>query len=1003
LGDRCGRPGPEFSRDRTPWVPRALAERENVVGARRALVLLFFLVSGASALVLEVTWTRVLGRVFGNTVYAASAVLTAYMLGLAAGSAVLGRVADRWARPLVLYGLLELGVGAYALAFPLLVAATDWLYGAFYRGVSPGFGFLSGVRLGLSLALLVAPTFLMGGTLPALARQVGWRGGEPSRQVGYLYGVNTAGAVAGCFLSGFVLLEAIGVRGSLAAAGVAALAVGAAAVVFGRRWAPETTAPRGGDRQAESAGGGGGEALVLTAYAVAGFCALASEVLWTRVLVFVLATSVYSFATMLTTFLCGLALGSVFSARVLAPRVRRPVRWLGGWEVGVGLVVLASVPLLARLERVDYGLSRLLVGGARWQVVAARFADAFVVLFLPAFLMGGAFPLAVRCVLRGGREVGRRLGRLYAANTAGCLLGSFSAGFVLLPLLGTHRSILAVVLLNVGVGSALLWRAGGRLAGRLALAAPALGAAAVALALTPGDIFYETINAYHYPSKIVYLREHTTGTVTVHDLPNGNRLLAVDGVDVAGLDFMLRSTQKLQGYIPLLVHRRPRRVVQIGFGSGETARVGLMLGVEDYTVVEICPAVFEAGDFFTKINGGSHRDGRIRRVIMDGKNFARLTAERFDVIMNDSTYPGSSGSSALYTLDHFLACRRKLNPGGVFSCWVPLDLRPREMRMIIRSFQEAFPHSSLWLATNCLNKHALLLGSLGPLRVDISRVRAALARDEVAADLAGIAIYNPYDLLDCHVCDEESLRRLASGAPLNTDDRPLLEFSCALPVPGEGALPQVLAMVLAAHRPVAPAVVGWSDERRERGELERRFRATTHILRAQIAQLLGDPGLRARELRLALETNPGEVHVASCQDELAREIRDLRAALASRPGNTTLALRLADKHYVAGQFAEAADLYGRLAEARPGLSPVVFVRLAESLFRLGRVDAAERALRKCVARWPGFPDAHDRLAGILWRTGRLAEARRHISEALRLAPDDPRYRAHERRIAEAER
>ena len=152
------------------------------------------------------------------------------------------------------------------------------------------------------------------------------------------------------------------------------------------------------------------------------------------------------------------------------------------------------------------------------------------------------------------------------------------------------------------------------------------------------------MNAYHFPARLSFVREHSAGTVTVHELTNGDRLVDVDGVDVAGMDFMLRTTQKLQGYLPLCLHPNPRRVVQIGFGSGETARVGMEFGVPEYTLIEICPAIFEAARLFSEINHGSYQDPRIRRVIMDGKNFALLSGEKFDLIMNNSIFPGSSGS-----------------------------------------------------------------------------------------------------------------------------------------------------------------------------------------------------------------------------------------------------------------------------------------------------------------------------------------------------------------------
>jgi spermidine synthase len=667
----------------------------------RALVLLLFFGSGLASLVLEVVWTRDLGTVFGNTVFAASTVLTAFMLGLALGSAVLGRVADRLARPLLLYGTLEIGVACFAFLFPLISSLTNSYYRWFYQTFDPGFGLLSAMRFVLSLAILIPPTFLMGGTLPVLGRHLGSRCREPGQEVGYLYAFNTFGAVAGSFLAGFVLLRTLGQRNTLFAAGAVALTVGALAVVFGR-YSGVPDAPREpaypkprrkrekGHRVQEMPAAAPepltpiAVRLIVVGFAITGFCSLGYEVLWTRVLLFILKTSVYSFTTMLTTFLVGLALGSFVTARFFAPRMRRPLLWFGILQVLIGVAALVSVYLLRNLWAIDAGIVNRLSQGGIKIFLATRFLDAFAILLVPAGLMGAVFPVVTVACLRGESRLGARVGMLYAANTIGCVLGSFCAGFVLLPLIGSHRSLLLLATLNFALGVALIWHAVRRSAPlRAAVAAPFAAVAILAFFVTPTNVFYDTINTFHYPAKVAFVREHCAGTVSVHDLPNRDRLIAVDGVSVAGLDFMLRSTQKLQGYIPLCLHSNPQRVVQIGFGSGETARTGLTFGLPRWNLVEICPAVFEAGRFFRSINGGSYEDPRVRKIIMDGKNFALLTGEKFDIIMNDSVFPGSRGSSALYTYDHFRNCRERLAPGGFLSCWVPLDLRPSELNMIL--------------------------------------------------------------------------------------------------------------------------------------------------------------------------------------------------------------------------------------------------------------------------------------------------------------------------------
>jgi spermidine synthase len=704
--------------------------------------------------------------------------------------------------------------------------------------------------------------------------------------------------------------------------------------------------------------------------------------------------------------------GSFLAARLLVPRIRQPFLWFGVIEVLVGLGALVSVPLLGGMWAIDLDVLERFKWAGQWQSVLGRFVDAFTVLFVPALLMGAAFPVVMVACLRGEPPVGRRVGQVYAANTIGCVLGSFCAGFMLLPLLGAHRALLLLVAMNFAVGVAFVWYAGARsVATRYGIALPLAAACVLAFVLTPSDVFHRTIGTFHYPARITFIKEHPTGTVTVHELPNKDRLLAVDGVNVAGVDFMLRSTQKLQGYIPLALHPDPQRVVQIGFGSGETARVGVEFGVDDWTVVEICPAVFEAGAQFEDINNGSFRDPRIRKIAMDGKNFALLSGETFDIVMNDSIFPGSSGSSALYTVDHFRNCRERLAEGGLFSCWVPLDLRPHELRMILRSFQEVFPHTSFWVASNCLNKQSLILGSVEPFRFDFARVKEVLARPNVAADLREVAIHDVYEFFECFVCDEKTIRDWVAGDPVNTDNRPRLSYSCAIPKHWEVALAQVLSEMLKHHASVEPYLVNVVDEPRARAEIARHVEAAKSIFLAHVAQLRRMPTERRQLFELALKANPGEVHVESCQEELRKEIEDLRAALRIVPDNPTLSLRLADKISIAGQepfkelnatmYREAARLYQRVIAALPNPPAGAYLGLGEARFRLNEPAEAEQVLRQCLARYPDSAPAHDLLAGICLRTGRYELARSHIEEALRLVPGNALYLVHQKQILQA--
>jgi spermidine synthase len=738
---------------------------------------------------------------------------------------------------------------------------------------------------------------------------------------------------------------------------------------------------------------------VLASIFVAGFCALALEVLWTRLLVFVLETSAYAFACMLTCFIFGLAVGSLISSRLLVPRLKNPIFGLGVVEFLLALSVAGSIPLLGLLWHIDlFTIERLM--GPRvsfFSDTAVHFIDALAVTFVPTVLMGMVFPIAVQVCAPAWDTVSRRVGQVYAWNTMGCVAGSFLAGFVMVPQLGLRHSFFLVIILLFLLAVSLVALAGKpRAFWALPAAVVALGTMVAGVVCVDADVFLRTMNTYHYPSKIVFIDDGVTGTVTVHDLPDGDRLIAVDGVDVAGMDLMLRTTQKLQAYAPLLVHQNPQDVVQIGYGSGETCGIGLAFGVANYSIVDICPGVFTAGRFFDDINRRSYANPKLRKIIMDGKNFIKLTKEKFDVIMNDSTYPGTTGSSALYTYDHFKACHDHLKPGGVLSCWVPIDLRLEDIQIIVRSFQAAMPHCSLWMVNNCLNKHAVLLGTLEPMQLDLNRIGQLMTnRSEIATDLRQISIHSPYDLVDCAVVTEEGLRKLAGAGPLHTDDRPYLEFGVTIKRDVEACWLAVLTAIGTYHTSMAPyvtnAVAAPGQAEPPQVILEQYCQGTTYTLVGMIGMLQGDPAVVGPAFEMAQKINPRDRDVESILAELDGEIKALETTIKDKPDAEALRSRLAQKYMVLRRYAQAAEQYEWFLRRQPS-NDAAWNNLGVCRRGLNQYDGAVEAFKRATQCNPGFLPAHVNLADVYEKQGNYDLAIKCLDAALGLAQDDPRRR-----------
>jgi spermidine synthase len=994
----------------------AIAQSQSSISVVRKAVLPLFLLSGAAGLVYEVTWTRAFGVVFGNTIFAVSTVLTAFMLGMAAGSWLFGRIADRSLRPLRLFALLETGIGLYAFSFGLILTTVDLFYSWFYQSFHPSFYPLSLVRFFTSVIILLIPTALMGGTLPVLSKL--WANSQKDqgatkagvgKSTGFLYSINTFGAVAGCFLSGYVLIRMGGVSNTIYIAACVNIFVGILSLILSnftykqvekkhknrrpvRKSKPTKKSLAEAEEIAEPADRK--RKVVLAAVLMAGFCALALEVLWTRVLVFVLGTSVYAFACMLTCYILGLALGSFLCSRMLVTRIKNGIFALGMVELLVGLSVLGSILLLGMLWHIDNVLTEKMLRGTFWKEVAAHFIDASVVLLVPTVFMGMVFPIAVKVCAATWKVAGKRIGEVYACNTMGCFVGSFTAGFVMVPLLGLRDSFLVIVAIQLLLAIAVLFlseKRGLTLCGGAAVVS--VTAIIVSVLWIPRDVFLQTMNTYHYPSKIIYIKDGVTGTITVHDMPDDDRLIAVDGVDVAGMNFMLRTTQKLQGYVPLVIHKNPQKVLQIGYGSGETCGIGLAFGVEDYRIVDVCPSIFEAAKFFDEINRSSYKDPRLTKIIMDGKNFVKLTDEKFDIIMNDSTYPGTTGSSALYTYEHFIQCRNRLRNDGILSCWIPLDLRGEDLQLIFKTFQEVMPHSCVWMANNCVNKHAVLVGSKSPLRIDFQRTKQVVERKDIASDLAGINIHSVYDFLDCFIVDEGGLRRLGGTSPLNTDDRPRLEFGAAIKREEEGCLINTMEWFSREHSSILPYLVNFGDTAEESQQVKSTFeqyhRGTGHALKGLLGILQGDPQIMNTEFEMAQKANPFERDVQSCLDELNLEIKALEEAIERTPNKPILRSRLAKRYLLLNKYEAAREQYEKFILLEPE-NAQGWNNLGICYNRLEQPEEAIKAFERAVEHNDRQMSAYFNLGLLHGKGGNFTESAKNFEKALLLSPRNAR-------------
>jgi spermidine synthase len=807
-----------------------------------------FFVSGLCGLVQEVAWTRLLRHVMGNSTLAITTVLCVFMGGLALGSWLGGRWVDRRRDPLRVFAVLEGSIGLYCFFLPWLIPAMQPLVRTLYQHTEASYYVFSLIRFALSGAVMLVPTVLMGATLPVLARFLASAPRDVGGAVGRLYAVNTFGAVAGAAGAGFLLLPYLGTILTIRIGCILSGLVCATALILYYRsrrlgLSADGSAAASGITSASAVKSAPGEkspalppeaapcgraavTAVLVGYGLSGFAALVLEIAWTRVLSLMIGSSAYAFSLMVTAFILGLAIGSAVLVRWV-DRVRDPLRLLARIEVAIALASLAVVPLLGELP---ITVTKIVAGLKQsfWLLEGAEFALVLAIMLVPTTLMGAALPVAMRVYARGSATVGRSVGTLYASNTLGSIVGSFAAGFLLIPAIGLQATIVVAAGAHAVVGAVLLGLgaaparkaelAAGRTR-RLAAGGLAIGTVAAAALLIPswnpadmssgpfimglrasadvardGRKLREDIAKY----KILYHNEGQGATVTVKETADGVRSLWTGGKADA-TTHSDAATQLLLAHVPLLLHPDPQDVCVIGLASGMTLGSAACYPVKTLDCVEIAPAMVEACRWFDPWNRHVLDDPRVRIILNDGRNHLAMTAKRYDVIISEPSNPWIAGIGDLFTREFFEICRDRLNDRGIACVWInAYETDSEAFRSVVGTFRSVFPEMTIW---SPLKYDYILIGSKAPLAVDYAHLAQGLASPAVAEDLLRSGIRSPAQFLGRLAMDAATAGTWTEGAPVHTDDNALMEFRAARSMLTMDAL--TLALTLHAQDAVA--------------------------------------------------------------------------------------------------------------------------------------------------------------------------------------------------------
>jgi len=751
------------------------------------LLLLLFAGSGCSALIYEIVWYQLLQLVIGSTAVSLAVLLATFMGGLCLGSMALPSILSvRRQHPLRVYALVEMGIGICGILVLFGMPLVDQVYVAAMGHGLPAML----LRAVVAAACLLPPTVLMGASLPAASR---WLETTPEgvSWMGLLYGGNTAGAVFGCLLAGFYLLR---VHDMATATLVAAAINGAVALIsFGMasRTPHQAAAPEQPATPAAEAAPAAGSWPIYVTIALSGACALGAEVVWTRLLGLLLGATVYTFSIILAVFLAGLGMGSGVAA-ALVRGMARPRMAIGWCQLLLAGAVAWTAYMLA--NSLPYWPINPLLSTSPWYTFQIDLARAIWAILPAALLWGASFPLALGAVASRGGDAGRMVGGIYAANTAGAIVGALAFSMLLIPAVGTQGCERVLILLSAVSAlfalAPLEWPPRMK-AGALLLAAATVGAVLLAMSVSgvPSMLIAYgrriTLSANH--SEILYAGEGMNASIAISRWDDGAVQFHVSGKVEASTEPYDMRLQRMLGHMPALLHSKPRSVLVVGFGAGVTAG-SFVLHPEVQRIV-ICemermiPPV--ATRYFGRENNNVLHDPRVEMVYDDARHYVLTTQEKFDVITSDPIHPWVKGSATLYSKEYFELVKQHLNPGGIVTQWVPLyesDLST--VKSELATFFDVFPNGTIWGNDTAGGGYdTVLLGQAEATRIDVDQLQEKLERPDqarVAASMREVGFGSAIALLSTYAGQGPDLRSWLVDAEINLDGNLRLQYLAGL-------------------------------------------------------------------------------------------------------------------------------------------------------------------------------------------------------------------------------
>jgi spermidine synthase len=752
-------------------------ERRNAEvrkGLPLAPIMLMMFASGCAGLIYQVLWMKQLGLLFGSTAHATSITLAAFFAGLGCGSWWWGKRTGKSSNPLRLYAKLELGIVLTALIYFVILKIFYAVYPQVYEAIY-GTAWLNLIKFFLSLLLIFPAAFFMGGTVPAIGQAIIRHPSKFGRMAAFIYGTNTLGAALGVSYAAFVLIPTLAVtiiswmisRKPEASIDLSPINQQITSLTENKTLPQEKPLS---------------DKLILSLSFFSGFAVLSLEVLWTRIYAQVHENSVYSFAIILTVVLICLAVGAWLSS--LLARLKLPALQVTAALIVIGGAFLLLNPIM--IIKVTNNLQPVYELEA-WDIYVNRiFSMGFRGIGITLLALGMLFPFLMKATERQQSEPGRALGRLLATNTLGAIAGALVSGFILLPSIGMWASIqlIAATYLLIGIILPTGWQRG-------AITTRALSVICLILLFTKlssTKFPAQGQNAKSKSENILQTWEGSDCTVTAIKKENGHISIKINGAYSLG-STQVFDEQANQSRIPLMAYPHVKSIFNIGFGTGMSAGAPLnpeFPNVSHVVSSELTPAVVEAAKKYipAEMTNGVFTDPRSKILIEDGRHYLMATDQKFDMINADLFLPYQRGAGSLYSLDHYQAVAKRLNPDGIFVQWLPLyQITETEFGVITRTMLEVFDQVTLW--RNNFTPGGEKVALIGQINQTPIPVPPAMQHDVMLAAIDGISWHHASNemiapatssILFHYAGNLTAARSLFDAYPINTDDKPVIEY-----------------------------------------------------------------------------------------------------------------------------------------------------------------------------------------------------------------------------------